>query len=67
MRPDISERQYHTLAYTIVFAATGWIQNASPYYDEALPKIPLASALGDIIHPYFTREGLKRAQQFNSG
>ena len=29
-----------------------WIQNASPYYDEQLPTIPLADALCSTLQTY---------------
>jgi AcrR family transcriptional regulator len=54
MRNDIPEKQYETLAYTIVFMQALWIQNSTPYYDMALPKISLANALRDMIYPYLT-------------
>ena len=65
MRNDISEEQYQTLAYTIVFMSALWIQNSTPYYDENLPKIKLASALNDVVYPYLTDDGIHQLQELS--
>lgn len=62
MRADITDQQYQTLAYLIVVMTTVWIQNASPYYDAALPHIELIEALHHIIVPYLTEQGLMMYQ-----
>lgn len=62
-RSEISADHINTLAYTIVFFTALWIQNASPYYDEDLPKIPLADALCNILQPYLAEDYVKEYQE----
>lgn len=59
LRSDITEDHIETLAYTIVFFTALWIQNASPYYDEQLPKIPLSDALCNTLETYIAKEFLQ--------
>lgn len=47
--------QIETLAYTVVFFTAQWIQNSSPYYDEHLPKIPLAEALCNLLKAHIAQ------------
>ncbi len=60
MRSDITNKQYKSLAYTIIIVSTAWTQNASPYYDDALPKMNLSEALEDMIFPYLTNSGIDK-------
>lgn len=60
MRSDLTDEQYQTLVYIIIVVSTAWTQNASPYYDEALPKMTLAHALSDMICPYLTESGIEQ-------
>jgi AcrR family transcriptional regulator len=60
MRADIADETYQSLAYTIVVMATVWIQNTSPYYDEALPTIRLADALSNTVYPYLAETGIQQ-------
>lgn len=60
IRDDIGQKQYESLAYTMVVMATVWIQSGSPYYDEALPRIGLLDALCNSIYPYLTADGIKQ-------
>lgn len=54
MRQDVPERVYETLSYSIVVSMTVWTHKHSPYYDADLPRIELASALGDMVYPYLS-------------
>lgn len=59
-RDDIPDRQYESLAYTIVFLNTLWFEEGSPYYDKNLPSPELASTMKHIIYPYLTDKGLSQ-------
>lgn len=65
MRSDLDGETYQTLAYTIVVLTTLWIQNNSPYYDEALPQIDLESALKKLVYPYYTELGREKLRSLN--
>lgn len=54
MRQDVPERVYETLSYSIVVSMTVWTHKHSPYYDADLPRMELASALGDMVYPYLS-------------
>lgn len=49
LRQDLAAREITVLSYSIVFLESLWVQNASPYYDEELPKVPLAEALCSLL------------------
>ena len=60
IRPDIPEKLLKNLAFTIVVMTTVWTQNASPYYDEKLPRVEIFQALADLLFPYFTQMGIQK-------
>lgn len=66
-RSDISEKQYQTLAYVIVFSNTLWTQEGTPYYDKQLPTMNFAEAMKHLLYPYLTKKGQQTAEERKGG
>lgn len=65
VRCDVSDEQYANFAFVIVMMSSVWTQNTSPYYDTSLPRVPIAAAMTDLLHPYLTERGVQRLSSFH--
>lgn len=62
-RSDISEEQYRSLAFDLIFHHTLWHENGSPVYDKKFRDIKYKTFLLHSIYPYLTEKGIGHFNQ----
>lgn len=58
LKSEVAPNAYLNLAYLCVLMTNLWISHASPYHDEALPKINITDSLYYLVKPYLADEYL---------
>jgi AcrR family transcriptional regulator len=60
---NISQKQYYSLAYCIVFQHTLWYENDAPTYDALFCELNYVPHLCELLRPYLTATGLREMEQ----
>lgn len=59
IKKETSELAVESLVSTIIAMNAAWMQNNSPYTNEALPSLRLSVVLSELVHPFLTSEYTK--------